>query len=163
MLPGGTPPPTHFDLPPDDWSPFNDAAHFLLADFLFCKEQMSVSNINELLELWKLSVSKNGVDAATLYESCRSLYVTINAIQDGDAPWQCLSVNSMSESDDIPEQAPSWKRQEYEVWYQDPDVVIRNLLENPDFASQFDAAPYIAMDSQGKQRWTDFMSGNFAW
>lgn len=102
-------------------------------------------------------------DASTPFDSCRSLYATIDAIGDGDAPWQCLTVSSMSDSNNLSEDAPSWKKQEYEVWYRDPDVVIANLLDNPDFASQFDVAPYVATDSQGKRRWTDFMSGNFAW
>ncbi|KAF8256461.1 hypothetical protein EI94DRAFT_1646359, partial [Lactarius quietus] len=82
----------------------------------------------------------------------------IDAIQDGDAPWQCLTVNSTSD-----DQAPLWQRQDYEVWYQDPDIVIHTLLDNPDFVSQFDTAPYITTDSQGQWRWTDIMSGQFVW
>ncbi|KAH9010810.1 hypothetical protein EDB85DRAFT_2077168 [Lactarius pseudohatsudake] len=162
-LPEATPPPARSDLPPDDWSPFEDAAQFLLADFLFRKAQMSASNINELFDFWALSVEK--YDIAAPYDSHCTLYATIDAIQDGDAPWQCLSVNVASnDSDsDILEHAPSWKREEYEVWYRDPDVVIRNLLDNPDFASQFDTAPYIMTNTQGERRWTDFMSGHFAW
>ncbi|KAI9441550.1 hypothetical protein H4582DRAFT_2110388 [Lactarius indigo] len=154
-----TPPPARSDLPPDDWSPFKDAAHFLLADFLFRKAQMSASNITELFDFWALSVEK--YDIVAPYDSHRTLYATIDAIQDGDAPWQCLSVNAAS--DDDPQHAPEWRREEYEVWYRDPDVVIRNLLDNPDFASQFDTAPYIMTDTQGEHRWTDFMSGQFAW
>ncbi|KAI9431774.1 hypothetical protein H4582DRAFT_1821998 [Lactarius indigo] len=158
-LPEVTPPPARSDLPPDDWSPFKDAAHFLLADFLFRKAQMSASNITELFDFWALSVEK--YDIVAPYDSHRTLYATIDAIQDGDAPWQCLSVNAAS--DDDPQHAPEWRREEYEVWYRDPDVVIRNLLDNPDFASQFDTAPYIMTDTQGEHRWTDFMSGQFAW
>ena len=118
---------------------------------------MSSSNITELLEYWAHSTN----DEAAPFDSCRSLYVTIDAIQDGDAPWQCLSVPGAS--DDNPEQAASWRKQEYNIWYRDPDVVIRNLLDNPDFASQFDTAPYIATDTRGQRRWKDVMSGHFAW
>lgn len=158
-MPDATPPPPRFNLSPNNWSPFDDAAHFLLADLLFRKIQMSAAGINELLEFWALSAMK--YDATAPYDSCRSLYATIDAIQDGDAPWQCLSVNRAP--DDIPEHAASWQTREYDVWYRDPDVVIGNMLDNPDFASQFDAAPYIATDIEGKRRWTDFMSGHFAW
>ncbi|KAN0138098.1 hypothetical protein V8E53_003987 [Lactarius tabidus] len=161
-LPEGTPPPPRFDLPPNDWGPFKDAAHFLLADFLFHKVQMSNSHINELLGLWALSAMKHTDDATAPYDLCRTLYATIDAIQDGDAPWKCLSVNTVRDGV-IPELLPSWRRQEYEVWYQDPDVVIRNMLDKLDFASHFDTTPYIATDAQGKRRWTDFMTSNFAW
>ena len=66
-------------------------------------------------------------------------------------------------SDDDFEHVASWKTQEYNIWYRDPDVVIRNLLDNPDFASQFNTALYIATDAQGRRRWKDVMSGHFAW
>ena len=88
-LPEQTPPSACSELPLTDWGPFKDAAHFLLTDFLFHKVQMSNSNITELLEYWTLSVVKN--DAAAPYDSCRSLYTTIDAIQYGDALWQCMS------------------------------------------------------------------------
>lgn len=122
---------------------------------------MSNSHINEPLKYWALSTKKYGDDATAPYDSCRSLYAIIDAIQDGDALWQCLAVNSIP--GDIPEDALSWRKQEYEVWYWDPDVVICNMLDNPDFTSQFDTASYIATDMQGKWRWLDFMTGHFAW
>ncbi|KAJ7868968.1 hypothetical protein B0H14DRAFT_3132512 [Mycena olivaceomarginata] len=52
---------------------------------------------------------------------------------------------------------------EYEIWYRDPDVVIRNMLGNPDFDGEFDTTPYVELDRHGQRRWSDFMSGNFAW
>ncbi|KAH9016353.1 hypothetical protein EDB85DRAFT_2076211 [Lactarius pseudohatsudake] len=159
MLPDATPPPLRCDLPPNDWTPFSSGVEFLLADFLFRKVQMSASNINELLKYWAQSVTQD--ETLSPFDSCHSLYATIDAIRDGDAPWQCMTVSAAT--DDLSEDVPLWKRQDFEVWYRDPDVVIANLLDNPDFASQFDAAPYIATDSQGKRRWTDFMSGQFAW
>ena len=53
--------------------------------------------------------------------------------------------------------------QKYEVWCHDPDTVIWNILDNPDFECHFDPVPYITRDCDGKRRWTDFMSGQFAW
>lgn len=66
-------------------------------------------------------------------------------------------------SDNDFEHVASWQTQEYNIWYRDPDVVICNLLDNPDFASQFDTALYIATDAQGQWRWKDVISGHFAW
>lgn len=120
---------------------------------------MPASNISELFDLWTHSARQ--YDSTAPFDSCRSLYATIDAIRDGDAPWQCLTVSSVS--DNLSERAPSWQKQEYEVWYRDPDVVITNLLDNPDFASQFDVSPNMMIDSHGERRWADFMSGNFAW
>ncbi|KAJ7916694.1 hypothetical protein B0H13DRAFT_2231598 [Mycena leptocephala] len=61
------------------------------------------------------------------------------------------------------EDAPAWARQSYEIWYRDPDVVISNMLDNPDFDGAFDTAPYVHLNPDGKRRWHDFMSANFAW
>ncbi|KAJ7813044.1 hypothetical protein B0H14DRAFT_3090426 [Mycena olivaceomarginata] len=37
------------------------------------------------------------------------------------------------------------------------------MLDNPDFEGAFDSAPYVHLDADGKRRWHDFMSANFAW
>ena len=52
---------------------------------------------------------------------------------------------------------------EWEVFYRDPDLVLRQMLENPDFDGQIDYAMYVGLDKTGKQYWNDFMSGNFAY
>ncbi|KAL0059223.1 hypothetical protein AAF712_014031 [Marasmius tenuissimus] len=55
-----------------------------------------------------------------------------------------------------------YKRTKYQVWYRNPNTVISNILSNPDFANEFDAAPYVHLNNEGKRRVSDFMSGNFA-
>ncbi len=64
---------------------------------------------------------------------------------------------------DLPQDAPSWQRVEYQIWYRDPDTIISNMLANTDFANEFDVAAYVDVDAEGKRRWCDFMSGNYAW
>ena len=78
----------------------------------------------------------------------------------GDAPWQCFKT---CPSDDVGEDAPNWKQQEYEIWFHDPDVVVQNILANPDFNNKFDPAPYVEIDRDGWRRWADFMSANYVW
>jgi len=58
---------------------------------------------------------------------------------------------------------PNWKKQEYKIWYRDPEVVARNMLTNPDFNNEFDTAPYVELDKNGTCRRSDFMSGDFSW
>lgn len=53
--------------------------------------------------------------------------------------------------------------EEYEVWYRDLRVVIRNQLANPDFKNEIDYAPVQEFGSNGERRWKNFMSGNWAW
>jgi hypothetical protein len=65
--------------------------------------------------------------------------------------------------EDIDQHTPSWIQTSYEVWYRDPDIVVSNMLGNPDFDGQFDMCPYIELDANGKRRWSNVMSGNIAW
>jgi len=157
-LPPGTPPPPRADTDHNDWSPYEDEIQFRAADFLFRKDEMSAPNIDYLMELWAMSMAKHN-DLGP-FDSYDHLYATIDATKLGDAPWKSFSTTF---SGPIEPDAPSWKLASYQVWYRDPDVVIRNLLDNPDFDGEFDYAPYVQLDKDGNRRWNDFMSGNFSW
>ena len=54
-------------------------------------------------------------------------------------------------------------KQTYDVWFRDPNIVVSNLLNNPDFHGHFDYAPYHKFEPSGEHRWENFMSGNWAW
>jgi len=157
-LPRDTPPPPRHSTKNCDWSPFKGQSQFLLVDFLFCKNQMSVGDINYLMQLWASDLVKH--DDSLPFAAHKDLYHTLDAIKAGNAFWKCLVINSPSAN---MANAPSWKQQEYQVWYRDPDTIIQNMLDNPDFKDQFDIAPYIQTDLTGKQCWTNFMLGNFSW
>ncbi|KAF8806795.1 hypothetical protein BYT27DRAFT_7256797 [Phlegmacium glaucopus] len=120
---------------------------------------MSQGNINYLLELWVLSLLKHGSVAP--FDTYKHIYDRIDAIEEGDAPWKCFKTSvDDSEVDDT---TPNWKKQEYNIWYHDPEVVVCNMLVNPDFHKEFDAAPYVELDKYGTHRRSDFMSADFAW
>ena len=80
----------------------------------------------------------------------------------GDAPWQCFKT-CPSDDSEVEEDVPNWKQQEYEIWFRDPETVVRNILANPDFENGFDPAPYVEIDRNGRRRWADFMSANYVW
>ena len=119
---------------------------------------MAVPDINYLMEMWAFSKAQdNNVGP---FDSYDHMYTTINATTFGDAPWKSF-VGSWS--GEVGPKSPSWQSAEYEVWYHDPDTVLKNLLDNSDFDGQFDYVPYVEAGKDGKQRWNNFMSRNFAW
>ena len=59
--------------------------------------------------------------------------------------------------------ASPWKQKAYEVWYYNPNIVVSNMLANPNFNGQFDVHPYINLDEHQKRRWSNVMSLNIAW
>ncbi|KAF8238192.1 hypothetical protein L208DRAFT_1375340 [Tricholoma matsutake] len=150
--------PPHTLASDDNWLPYEDKVQFKTDDFLFCKDEMSPKNINYLLELWGLSLMKHG-DLGP-FDTYKQIYETIDVTMLGDAPWKCFQAGF---DIDLPKDAPHWKQQSYEVWYCDPDMVITNLLDNPDFDGEFDTTPYVHLDVDGKCHWSDFMSSNYPW
>ncbi|KAG2070384.1 hypothetical protein BDR04DRAFT_1128492 [Suillus decipiens] len=146
-IPAGSPPSPRFSEAHNNWTPFTDQAQFLLADFLFQKVEMLGPNIDFLMELCP-------------FKSHHDMYTTIDTIGAGDVPWQCFTVSPQEE---LSFDAPSWKQHEYQVWYCDPDTVIKNMLNNPDFDGKFDYTPYIQYDKDRQHQWKNFISGNYTW
>ncbi|KDQ50958.1 hypothetical protein JAAARDRAFT_141102, partial [Jaapia argillacea MUCL 33604] len=152
------------DPPPQPAVPnyalFENRVEFELADFLFKTEQMSQGNIDTLLDLWASSLVPLG--GAPPFADYGDMHNLIDLIDIGDAPWHSLSVSYTGE---IPDTAtpPHWMDAEYEVWYCDPLVVAQNMLRNPDFKGKFDPAAYKEYTPDGKQRFGDLMSGEWAW
>lgn len=155
----GAAPPLYDTRSTDNWAPFEDDLQFLVADFLYRCQEMSQGNINILLHLWGLSLMKHGATHGP-YENYQHIFDTIDNIEQGDAPWMSMAV---SLNEDLDESSPSWKRKEYEVWYRDPDTVLKHMLSNPDFNGQFDYQPYVELDEKEQRRLSDFMSANVAW
>ncbi|KAJ7269028.1 hypothetical protein C8J57DRAFT_1609187 [Mycena rebaudengoi] len=157
FLAEGAPPAPRTVTEDTDWTPYEDQVQFQLADFLFRQVQMSSKNIDNLLEMWGFSMMKHG-DLGP-FQDYKHIYDTIDATKVGDAPWKCFLTEPMATGND----APAWARQQYEVWYRDPELVVANMLDNPDFDGAFDYTPYVQIDTNEKRRWSDFMSANYAW
>ncbi|KAF8802194.1 hypothetical protein BYT27DRAFT_7226532 [Phlegmacium glaucopus] len=158
FLPERTPPPPRSNPGPDDWEPFKDEVQFLIGNFLYWQEEMSAGNIDVLLDLWALNMAKH--DDLGPFSSYEHMYATIDNIKHGDAPWKTFTTSYAGE---LGPNAPGWQLEDYEVWFRDPDLIVRNMLNNPDFDGQFDYAPYVDLDKAGQRRWNEFMSGNFSW
>ena len=152
----GTAPQDHSGSSQPDWSPFSSQTQFETADFLFRKAEMSQADIDILMRLWATTTS----DGSTPFQNHQEMLATIDAIDIGDIPWQSFSATYCGEVP--PENPPDWMLKEYTVFFRDPLSVVRSMISNPDFDGQFDYAPYTEFEG-GKRRWSDLMSGNWAW
>ncbi|KAF9044507.1 hypothetical protein BDZ89DRAFT_1099714 [Hymenopellis radicata] len=164
-LPPNSPPPAPGPLPPkeEQYAPFADDVLFDLADFLYKDVEMSQGKTDQLmrlLERWSQRFVHDPMEAEAPFVNHADMQDQIDAIPLGSAPWKCLVVKPPA---NLPNDAPEWRKEEYQVWYRDADVVLSNILANPDFAKEFDAAPYVHLDVDEKRCWSDFMSGNFAY
>ncbi|KAF7336374.1 hypothetical protein MVEN_02186000 [Mycena venus] len=104
---------------------------------------------------------------ATLYEGIdppfadhNDLYSTIDAIQQGDVPWQSLSVTYTGPLPDG--EVPAWMTEKYEVWFQSPLGIFERQLANPDFKDEIDWAPKRIF-KDGKRQYVDLFPENWVW
>jgi len=144
----------------DDWTPYKNRIAFELADFLYRREQMSAGNVDILLELWAATLACHN-DSPPFLDH-QDLYNTIDATPTrlGGIPWESVT---FSYDGPRPERQPMWMESEYTIWFRDPRLLFKNLLENPEFAGSFDYTPYQKYNDNGKRRYEHFMSGNWAW
>jgi hypothetical protein len=123
---------------------------------------MSRAHQNKLFDLWTSSLTSTNLPPP--FKSSNHLLTTIDKIDFGEAPWKsftlCPRVHTPNSSRTP---IPSWKRNEYTIWYRDPLVVIRNILSTTAFACSFDPSPYKRYNSSGDRIYKDMMSGNWAW
>jgi hypothetical protein len=151
------PPPREAQIP-GEWAPFDSEVQFKVADLLYRHTQVSASNIDMLLELWAQSLEYFGASAP--FHNHEDLYAVIDSLRLGDVPWQCMETQLPNAGD---QDARSWRHSTYEIWYRDPEIVVSNMLGNPDFDGQFDMCLYIDLDADGNRRWSNVMSANLAW
>jgi len=93
------------------------------------------------------------------FKNHEEMHATIDVSRLGDVPWQCM-VTDIAE--DVDDRTP-WTQMRYKIWYCNPDSVVSNMLDNPDFDRQFDTCAYIELDADQNRRWSNVMSGNIAW
>ncbi|OCH83525.1 hypothetical protein OBBRIDRAFT_743000, partial [Obba rivulosa] len=158
----GSPPAPLSNPDPEDWFPYDDRTHFEAADFLYRRNQMSAEHIDFLAMLWAATLAQH--NGTPPFEDHKDLYHTIDSTVLDDVPWKSakLHYNKPLPEGDI----PPWMKSDYDIWFRDPQVVIRNMLANPDFKEEFDYAPhrqYIPRGEDLQRRRKDFMSGDWAW
>lgn len=159
FLPPGTPPTPPPPKSMDDWTPFVSRAGFEVAEILYTTAELSNSVIDNLLSIWNATLVPHN-DSAPITDH-HDLHTTIDAIELGHIPWKSYTAqyNGLR-----PENGPTpeWMTANYEVWYRDPREVIHNIFGNPDLVDAFDYVPYHEF-KDGKRRYSDFMSGDWAW
>jgi hypothetical protein len=121
---------------------------------------MSAGDINVLLDLWAATLLKHNDKPP--FADYRDLHKTIDSTPVGDVKWQSFRVQYTGEKPE--NNVPPWMGQSHDVWYRDPHEVVRNMLANPDYASEMDYQPYREFSTDNDERqWQDFMSGDWAW
>ncbi|KAI6105120.1 hypothetical protein EV401DRAFT_2060651 [Pisolithus croceorrhizus] len=153
-----SPLPPLFKRSSNDWGPYGSQLHFETAEFIFREAEMSASKIDKLCHLWGHS-SSGGQPPFTDH---KELYKTIDATEVGDVRWNSfkLKYNGERPADNI----PPWMDKAYEYWFHDPLSLVENILANSEFHGEFDYSPYWDFTTgDSKQRFENFMSGDWAW
>ena len=119
-----------------DWTPYGSRIAFELANFIYRRNQMSAGNFNMLSKLWGATLLKH--DDTPPFSNHDELCRTIDETPVGGVAWESIN---LSYSGPQPDDAPSWMESTYEIWYRDPRLLFKNMLESPEFQDFFDYAP----------------------
>lgn len=113
------------------------------------------------MELWAALQESKSQEPDPPFNDAKNLHNTIDSIPLGDIAWEGFKI---SYDGDIPQNAPSWMKKEYDVWFRNPLDVLEGQIGNPDFADEMDYAPKEVFGQKNKKRqYTDLMSGQWAW
>ena len=98
--------------------------------------------------------------ALTPFLNHHDMLAAIDTIDLKDVQWQSFSAIYSSKTP--PANPPNWMLKEYTIHFCDPLLIVQSMISNPDFKGQFDYVPFREFKN-GVHRWTDIMSGNWAW
>lgn len=121
---------------------------------------MPSKRVDVLLELWAASLVKH--DDVPPFKNHDAMHKIIDSIQHGSAPWTCFKA-AYTGARPTNGPVPSWMDDTYEIWFRNPQIVLDNMLNNPDFAEEFDYAAYKQANGRGRRAYKDFFSGDWVW
>ncbi|KDR66445.1 hypothetical protein GALMADRAFT_147875 [Galerina marginata CBS 339.88] len=155
------PPPNAPDATDDNmYHPFEDRLAFDWGYYHFAELQSSEREINKGLDLWLAASLKAGEDTPLPWSSAEEMYRTIDAIQEGDAPFETIRFKYAGP---IRPNPPAWMTETYELCTRNSRTLLHHQLATTDFASTFTPRPYRQFDHSGDRVWSNLMSGDWAW
>ena len=140
------------------WAPFTGQVKFETAELLFENARMSQANLNRLFDLWMVTLKPHS--AKPLFASHQDLYLKINAITANDVPWSTFATQYTGPQPNS--DVPPWVTDTHTVFFHEPLELVKAIIANPDYATNFDFALYHEFAGE-KCHWTTFMSSNWAW
>ncbi|KAI0808970.1 hypothetical protein BC629DRAFT_1480632 [Irpex lacteus] len=156
--------PRNAPVPPrdntHDWTPFASRPAFELAELIFEREEMSKGRADDLLKIWTAHQIEMGHFTDAPYHDYNDLTDTIDAIELGDAPWEAFTVRYGGPLNNT---SPAWKREAYTIYARNTLTVMRSILANSDYDRSFEYSPYREYIGPEIRRWSNLMSGDWAW
>lgn len=111
------------------------------------------------MDLWAASLLKHGDHPP--YANVKDMLCSIDAtVVGGTVKWEHFTVGYTGEVDNT---SPGWMRDQHEVWFRDPRLVLQEMLANPDFDSEFEYVPVREFVGGIERRYTDYMTGDAVW
>ena len=158
-LPQGTPlSPRETDRGDDNWTLYTNCVQFEVADFLYCRNQMSASNINFVTGLWAAFLAPH--NDSPPFKNAKDMYDMIDSTPLGNIPWQSFTLNYNGPPPDTlgPDgKSPPWTTADYDIWFRNPHLLVQELIANPEFKGQFDFTPYQEYSADGQHCFENFM------
>lgn len=122
--------------------------------------QTSAGKVDQLLDIWAAHALLEGRDGEPIFHTHQELLDTIDAIKIGDAPFQSFSVCFPGP---VNSDSPDWKHRKWTVYARNTQVVVHQLIDNPEANGKFNTRPYIEIRDGKVQVYSNLMSGDWAY
>ena len=76
-----------------EWFPYRNQIEFEVADFIFRRNEMPQSQVDDLMNLWAAFCQLNNLDASPPFTNHQDLLDTIDSTPDGSIAWDCVKVS----------------------------------------------------------------------
>ena len=109
-----------------DFSPFSSREAFLVSDLLFWHNEMPREQMNDLMQYCARTLP---VGHDPPFVGIDNLLEMIDSIQLSHVPWKSFTVSYQPKEGEDANDGP-WKLKSYDIWYCDPQEVLKNQLSN---------------------------------
>ena len=132
-----------------------------MAEWAFEKVKTSAEETSHLMKIINArNVLRGSSEDSGFFSDSADLLNTIDSIEYGDSPWGSFTIRYTGP---LTDDAPQWKREPYVVYTRNTLTVLRHMLQSSDFKNSFDYTPYKEYTGPSQRRWSNFMSGHWAW
>ncbi|KAF8264139.1 hypothetical protein EI94DRAFT_1772764 [Lactarius quietus] len=129
---------------PENWAPYKNCLQFKVADFLYCRNQMSGGNINFVLKLWAVSLAIHDDDPP--FSNAQHMYDMIYPTPLSNIPWESFTLQY--DGPRPTENIPSWMDSEYDVWFRNPLSLFKSGFNYSPFQEHTSHGDIIAEDPE---------------
>lgn len=120
----------------------------------------SQGDLDHLMNVWAARNIRKYQEPDAPFTDTEHMHAVIDEVPFGAENWTTVTVQYSGELDDA---SPAYLRESYTFYMRDVLRSVEVMAESSDFDGKFDYVPYKEFGPDGRRRWSNLMSGQWAW